>query len=233
MAGISSTPFRGYHGTEEVPADNYRHAQCTTQCLAPGGYPGYVLAANHAATVWFGLPVHEIIGRDVFALISPNLAVLRRTKVKEAIATKEPLIFLDDRTGQAYENCIYPGMGTDGEVSVVTIYSHDVTTERLSKEALKESDVKYRPVVEHNQDSICVYRDYRFLFVNRQVEEISGFSMMNSWNVSSGTYITERHSMENAIREDNHKINILNSFTRPDRKQKRFISGCERIVLIR
>ena len=137
---------------------------------------GTILAANHAATVRFGLPVHDLIGRDAFTLISPDLAELRRTNVREAIATREPLVFLDDRTGQAYENRLYPVTGPDGEVTAVAIHSHDVTTERKAKEALKESEEKYRLVVEHSQDSIYVYRDNRFLFVNRQVEEISGFS---------------------------------------------------------
>jgi PAS domain S-box-containing protein len=56
---------------------------------------GIILAANHAATVRYNLPVQDLIGRDAFTLISPDLADLRQMKVREAIATREPLVYLD------------------------------------------------------------------------------------------------------------------------------------------
>ncbi|MDP3562997.1 MAG: PAS domain S-box protein, partial [Methanoregula sp.] len=137
---------------------------------------GTILAANHAATVRYGLPVQALIGMDAFTLISADLAQLRQMKVNEAITTGKPLVYLDDRTGLSYENHLYPVMGPDGEVSAVAIHSHDVTDERNAKEALKESEEKYRLVVEHSHDSIYIYRDNHFLFINRQAEELSGFS---------------------------------------------------------
>ncbi|MDO9323526.1 MAG: PAS domain S-box protein, partial [Methanoregula sp.] len=137
---------------------------------------GFILAANHAATARYGLPVQDLIGMDAFNLISPDLAGLRRVKVNEAIATRKPLMYLDDRTGRSYENHLYPVIGPDGEVSAVAIHSHDVTEGRQAKEALKESEEKYRLVVEHSHDSIYIYRDDHFLFINQQAEEISGYS---------------------------------------------------------
>ena len=137
---------------------------------------GIILAANHAATVRYGLPVQDLIGREAYPLISPDLADLRRMKVKEAIITREPLVFLDDRTGRSYENHLYPVTGPDGDVTAVAIHSHDVTDERQAKESLKESEEKYRLVVEHSHDTIYIYRDDHFLFINRQAGELTGFS---------------------------------------------------------
>ncbi|MFA6225463.1 MAG: PAS domain S-box protein [Methanoregula sp.] len=137
---------------------------------------GIILAANHAATVRYCLPVQDLIGMDAFILISPDLADLRRMKIKEAIATREPLVYLDDRTGRSYEDHLYPVTGPDGDVTAVAIYSHDITEERQAKEALKESEEKYRLVVEHSHDTIYIYRDDHFLFINRQTEELTGFS---------------------------------------------------------
>ncbi len=170
--------------TQSVDISEQKKAQQTINALlnAPPDVSllldtsGIILAANHAATVRFDLPVQDLIGMDAFTLLSPDLADLRRIKVKEAIETREPLVFLDDRTGRAYENHLYPVIGPDGEVSAVAIHSHEVTRERQAKEALKESEEKYRLVVEHSHDSIYIYRDNRFLFVNRQAEEISGYS---------------------------------------------------------
>ncbi len=137
---------------------------------------GIILTANHAATIRFGLPVERLLGMDAFTLISPDLADMRRMKVNEAIATRKPLVFLDNRTGRSFENHLYPVNGPDGDVAAVAIYSRDVTEERQAKEALKESEEKYRLVVEHSHDSIYIYRDDHFLFINHQAEELSGFS---------------------------------------------------------
>ena len=137
---------------------------------------GIILTANHAATIRFGIPVEGLIGMDSFTLLSPDLADLRRMKINEAIATRKPLVFLDNRTGRSYENHLYPVNGPDGDAAAVAIYSRDVTEERQAKEALKESEEKYRLVVEHSHDSIYIYRDDHFLFINRQAEELSGFS---------------------------------------------------------
>ncbi|MHB8162924.1 MAG: PAS domain S-box protein [Methanoregula sp.] len=137
---------------------------------------GIILTANHAATIRFGLPVQDLIGRDAFMLISPHLADLRRMKINEAITTRKPLVYLDNRTGRSYENHLYPVIGPGGDAVAVAIHSRDVTEELQAKEALKESEEKYRLVVEHSHDSIYIYRDDHFLFVNQQAEEISGYS---------------------------------------------------------
>lgn len=137
---------------------------------------GIILTANHAATIRFGLPVQDLIGSDAFLLISPDLADLRRMKINEAIATRKPLVYLDNRTGRSYENHLYPVTGPEGDAVAVAIHSRDVTEERQAKEALKESEEKYRLVVEHSHDSIYIYRDDHFLYVNPQAEEISGYS---------------------------------------------------------
>jgi PAS domain S-box-containing protein len=137
---------------------------------------GAILAANHAASLRYGQPEKDLLGTDAYSLISPDLADLRKKKVEEAIATKKPLIYIDDRTGKTYENHLYPVTGPEGNVVAVALHSHDVTDERKAKEALYESEEKYRLVVEHNHDTIYIYRDNRFLFINSQAELLTGFS---------------------------------------------------------
>ncbi|MDO9034225.1 MAG: PAS domain S-box protein [Methanoregula sp.] len=137
---------------------------------------GTILAANNSASVRYSIPVENLIGMNAFTLVSPEYSYLHQEKVKEALATGKPLVYLDDRADSAFENHIYPVIGPDGEVASIALYSRDVTEEKHAKEALKESEEKYRLVVEHSHDSIYIYRDNRFLFINRQAEELSGFT---------------------------------------------------------
>lgn len=64
----------------------------------------------------------------------------------------------------------------------------DITGVKKLEESLKESEEKYRMVVEQSHDAIYIYRDNRFLFVNDRVCEITEYSKrellsMNIWNL--------------------------------------------------
>ncbi|WP_321504871.1 PAS domain S-box protein [uncultured Methanoregula sp.] len=137
---------------------------------------GTILAVNQAASTRFHTPVEDLLGKNAYTLVSPQLADLRREKIEEAAKTKTPLVFIDDRTGRIYENHVYPEIGPDGGVATVAVYSRDVTEERQAKDALRQSEEKYRLVVENSHDSIYIHRDNHFLFINRQAEELTGFT---------------------------------------------------------
>ena len=137
---------------------------------------GTILAANNAASARYTIPVESMIGMNAFSLVTQGCTDLQQAKVKEAIATKKPLVYIDKQADRSFEDHLYPVIGSDGEVASIAVYSSDVTDETRAEQALKESEEKYRLVVEHSHDSIYIYRDDQFLFINRQAEEISGFS---------------------------------------------------------
>jgi PAS domain S-box-containing protein len=148
---------------------------------------GIILAVNHAATIRYALSEKELVGRSAYTLIDPGLADLRQQMIGQAISSKKPLIFTDDRTERTYENHLYPVLDADGNVTAVAVYSTDVTEDIRAKQALKESEEKYRLLVEHSHDGVYIYRDNTFLFINQQAALITGYSHdelmeMNIWD---------------------------------------------------
>ncbi len=100
-------------------------------------------------------------------------------------------IFLDTLNGNVnnYQTRIVDEKGNEGVLLVQTIPLHEdgeITgtlsfgrniTERIkTEEALRESEDKYRTLVEQSHDGIYIYKRNRFLFVNDRVCELTGYS---------------------------------------------------------
>ncbi|PKL65089.1 MAG: hypothetical protein CVV32_05955 [Methanomicrobiales archaeon HGW-Methanomicrobiales-3] len=137
---------------------------------------GTILAANHAASVRYHIPLPDLTGQDAYTLISADYAQKRQNGVKDVIRTRQPFTYTDTRDGRVYENTLYPVLDTDGTVSAVAVYSHDASDEVAAKRALGESEEKYRLVVENSHDTIYIYRGDTFLFINRQAEDLTGYT---------------------------------------------------------
>ena len=66
--------------------------------------------------------------------------------------------------------------------------NRDITQRRKAEQALRESEKKFRQIVEQAHDGIYIYRDEKFVFVNDRASEISGYSKdelydMNVWTL--------------------------------------------------
>jgi PAS domain S-box-containing protein len=126
-----------------------------------------------------GLPVEQVIGRMVNEIIpEPSLSLVRE-KYRQAIREKAIVHW--------EETSVYPGGQLTGEVSISPIFDeagacthligsvHDITGRKRSEDALKESEEKYRLVVENSRDAIYIHRSDRLLFVNSRASELTGY----------------------------------------------------------
>ncbi len=64
----------------------------------------------------------------------------------------------------------------DGEITGTLSFGRNITERRKMEEALRESEDKYRTLVEQSHDCIYIYKGNRFLFVNDRVCEFTGYS---------------------------------------------------------
>ncbi|MDK9707259.1 MAG: PAS domain S-box protein [Desulforhopalus sp.] len=92
-----------------------------------------ILATNATLTKRVNLHPAEIIGKNPYWFLPPDLAESRRYYVRQALATGRPVHFQDQRNNRIYEHYLYPGRGEDGRVSHLAVFAQDIT-ERIQAE---------------------------------------------------------------------------------------------------
>ncbi|SNS21752.1 PAS domain S-box-containing protein [Humidesulfovibrio mexicanus] len=94
---------------------------------------GVVLAINAHGARRRGLMPEDMIGRYIYDHLPPNAAEIRRLQVREALRTKSPRTFEEDRQGFFYSITIYPILDEGGNVRQLASFSRDITAQRESE----------------------------------------------------------------------------------------------------
>lgn len=136
---------------------------------------GNVLMVNDALVQRLGRRKEEIIGACLYDLFEQEVARNRKAYIDQVFQTGKPLRFEDSRSGRYYETFVYPIFDLQGKVTKVSILGIDITDRKLAEEKLRESEEKYRFLVEHAGEAIFVAQDGRLKFVNSKTMEILGY----------------------------------------------------------
>ncbi len=138
---------------------------------------GKILAANKSGAKRLGKTVQEIIGTTLREYFPPHVSENRRLKGIEAVKWGKPVSFEDHFEGRWYHNTILPLFDDKGTVKGLGILGSDVTAFRLAEEALRESEEKYRNLIESLQEGIWVIDEGgKTVFVNAPMAEMLGYT---------------------------------------------------------
>jgi len=112
-----------------------------------------ILAINRTAARRLGMSVEELIGRSTYELgespIPSAVMESRAQNVRQAIRSGKPVRFEDERAGMAFDLNVYPILNSEGQVLQVAVFARDITEQKLAERALRESEEKYRTLVEN------------------------------------------------------------------------------------
>jgi PAS domain S-box-containing protein len=143
---------------------------------------GVITSWNKGAERTFGYTAEEAVGRPATILIPADHhdeepAILARLRAGERIEHYETVRVRKDGTPVDISLIVSPIRSPDGRVIGASKIARDISARRRVEEALRESEEKYRSLLENANDIIYSHDlEGNYLTINRACEEITGYT---------------------------------------------------------
>lgn len=153
---------------------------------------GYLTSINTAGARFFGRPAPDIIGSHLSELIGVEDAArdIEETRGVTHDSSWRSTYYLRDaeNNGRYLESVMTIERDREGRPTAVRGGVRDVTEQKEAEEALRQSEERYRKLVELSPEAIIVHRDGKLLYVNpaavrlwgaESAEELIGMSVLD------------------------------------------------------
>jgi PAS domain S-box-containing protein len=110
---------------------------------------GIVLAINNIAAARFDVPAQDLIGKNIYELMPPDLAEARREMAQRVIASKHPVSYMQENEDMIFAVNVNPVLDGDGHVQSIAVFAKDITVLKNTEDALRAHEKQYRNIVDH------------------------------------------------------------------------------------
>ena len=146
---------------------------------------GRYLMVNPVAAGMLGAPARDIVGRTDLELLETDAWPAARAADRAVIASGQARTREERFRGPAGDRTFLTTLGpfrdASGGVAGVVGIARDITARKQIEDRLRESEEKYRSLVESTSDYICTFdEDGRFLFLNRPAPGFDAAKMIGT-----------------------------------------------------
>lgn len=137
-----------------------------------------VVAVNQSMLKNTGFSENQIIGKTIDQVLPKDSARHRIDKIKQAIQSRQSLTFEKEeilpKGTFLLEVTVIPIFNEEGHCTHVLGVNHDITIQKRTEAALRESELRYRTLFEAAGDAIFIMKDDRFIDCNQKTLELFG-----------------------------------------------------------
>jgi len=128
---------------------------------------GIILSLNEGFAKRLGLEIDDLVGKNLFDYTPTESAHNRRAAIDKVFSTGEPLQLEDKGVTGLFEAHVHPVFNPAGEIAAVAVYARDITDRKLAEDALRESEERYRSMMEAMKDPVYICSpDFRVEYMN-------------------------------------------------------------------
>jgi PAS domain S-box-containing protein len=144
---------------------------------------GIITSWNNGAEQVYGYSAEEILGKDVSTLAPSNLnketkKLIKKIKQGEEVHNYETLRLRKDGMTINTSITLSPVYDSYGKLTAVSFISRDITKNKKAEERLRESEEKYRNIVETANEGISINNGEGILtFVNQRMADMTGYNI--------------------------------------------------------
>lgn len=113
---------------------------------------GTILSLNKTLAERLGSTIEEMLGRNIYDFLPPDIAQRRRGYVEQVITSGQSIRVEDEHLGRIIDHCIYPVTGNDGRVNALAVFGMDITDHKHAEEALCSAEEQYRAIANYTFD---------------------------------------------------------------------------------
>jgi PAS domain S-box-containing protein len=132
---------------------------------------GKIVIINEAGAARFDSTPDEMMGKNVYTLLPPDLTQARKALIDTVFETGESINFKDSRDGKDYSNSVYPiyNQNINNTIEYVTIFSADITERKYAIRETRDQQLKLQGVIESTNDAIfSIDIDFRYTCFNQR-----------------------------------------------------------------
>jgi PAS domain S-box-containing protein len=170
---------------------------------------GKILELNKTAAERLGKRREELVGTNIYTLFNDEVSSRRKNKTQEAIQKQQPVRFVDERDGIYFDTIIFPFIKKNGnEISEIIIFSNNITDRINAVNVIRQSEERYRELVEHSPYAIFIHSDGKFIYSNKTGLKLLGFDTTEDFygrNVMDFVHPDYKSKIQNRISQIQNK----------------------------